>query len=108
MRPLKVIQDYIAKTLLGSQVVPKGLVELQRYFRSHDSLHFTYHKEEDKIIAVSENFRYGSIVTSGKNDADLDQNIKDAILTAFDIPSAYAKEAGVHRVSEVVTEYAPA
>lgn len=108
MKPLKVFQDHIAKLLLGSQVVPRGLVELERYFRCHDGLRFTYHNEKGKIVAVSDNFRYGSIITSGKDADDLDKNIKDAILTAFDIPSAYAKEAGVHRIGEVATEYAPA
>ncbi|MFA5129677.1 MAG: hypothetical protein WC477_02010 [Patescibacteria group bacterium] len=108
MKPLKVFQDHVAKFLLGSRVVPKGLVELQRYFRCYDPLHFTYHKEESGIVAVSDNFRYGSIITSGQNEADLDRNIKDAILTAFDIPSAYAKEAGVQRVGEKVMEYAAA
>jgi len=108
MKPLKVIQDFAAKTLLGSQIAPMGLVEMQRYFRCHDPINFTFHKEDGKIIAVSDNFRYGSIITSGRDAKEVDKNIKDAILTAFDISSAYAKEAGVHRIGEATTEYAPA
>jgi len=49
------------------------------------------------IVAVSENFRYGSIVTFAEDEKRLDDKIKDAILTSFGIPSSYAKEAGIHR-----------
>ena len=49
---------------------------------------------------MSTNFRFGSIITSGKTREELDENIKDAILTSFDVPSAYAKEAAVKSVGE--------
>jgi hypothetical protein len=108
MKPLKVIQDRLIKLLSDSKMVPEGLVELERYFRRYEPIHFNYHKEDGSVVAVSENFHYGSIVTSAKSHEELDAKIKDAILTAFEIPSAYAKEAGLHRIGEAVTEYAPA
>jgi hypothetical protein len=64
--------------------------------------------EKNSIVAVSNNFRYGSIVTSAATQKELDLKIKDAILTAFDVPSAYAKEAGIQRIGETVTEYTTA
>ena len=56
--------------------------------------------ENDQHIAISTNFRYGSIVTSGKDVEELEKNIKDAILTSFDIPSSYAKEANILKVGQ--------
>jgi hypothetical protein len=108
MKPLKILQDYAAKTLMGTRVVPEGLVEMQRYFRIYGPIHFKYHKEDERTVAVSDNFHFGSIITSGKNAEELDRNIKDAILTAFEIPSAYAKEAKICRADEAVTKYAAA
>jgi hypothetical protein len=108
MKPLKIIQDQLSKLISGPKMVPQGLAELQRYFRIHDPIHFIYHQEDGSIVAISENFRYGSIVTSAKNMEQLDQNIKDAILTAFEIPSVYAKQAGIKRTDQLTTEYAPA
>ena len=60
------------------------------------------------MIAASNNFRFGSIVTAGKNERELDRNIKDAILTAFDIPSAYAKDAKLYHEGETAKAYAAA
>jgi len=43
-------------------------------------------------------------VISGKDRNEIDKNVKDAILTSFEIPSAYAKEAKI--VSEREHDYA--
>jgi hypothetical protein len=58
-------------------------------------MHFDYKKEGDITIAISKDFRCGSIITSGKNSEELDRNIKDAILTSFEVPSSFAKEANI-------------
>ena len=84
------------KWLLGNRIVPKELLELNQYFRLHGAIGFAYTKSDDgHIIAKSTNFRYGSIVTSGKDMNEVDKSIKDAILTSFGVPSAYAKEAAL-------------
>lgn len=100
MNLFKIIKDHITKILRGNNVVPRELLELSDYFRHNSNIHFDYKKENDTIVAISTNFRYGSIVTSGKNQKELDKNIRDAILTSFDVPSAYAAEAQIHRVGE--------
>ena len=101
----KQAKDQLIRAMLGKSSVPSGLVELNRYFRIYGPIHFRHDAQEDgSIVAISEDFRYGSIVTSGKDQAELDEKVKDAILTAFEVPSSYAKEAGVHRVTE--KEYA--
>lgn len=96
----KIAKDHLVRLLLGKDSVPEGLVELNRYFRINDPIHFEYHQEDDVIVAVSSNFRYGSIVTHGRDMEELDRNIKDAILTSFEVPSSYAKEAGIKREGE--------
>ncbi len=103
----KQIKDQLIKVLLGKASVPRGLFELAQYFRNYGSLNFKYEKgEDDKIIAISTNFRYGSIVTSGKNPEQLDKNVKDAILTSFEIPSSYDREAAIYKVGDKQGEYA--
>ncbi|MEK7103492.1 MAG: hypothetical protein AAB870_04060 [Patescibacteria group bacterium] len=113
MAIIKVTKDYIARILqetadrlAGIPHVPKSLYELVQYFRREGPINFTYHQEEGVLVAVSTNFRYGSIVTSGKNSSELDTNIKDAILASFDLPSAYAKKVQLYKVGEQKTEYA--
>lgn len=103
----KKIKDYLIKFLLGSKTVPQGLFELSRYCQLFGPIHFKYEKGEDgTIIAVSANFKLGSIVTSGKNENELDKNIKDAILTFFEIPSSYSKEAKICKVGAKQEGYA--
>jgi hypothetical protein len=97
MSALKIVRDHIIKALLGSDTVPRELLELHDYFRLHGPINFRYEKEGDTIVAISTNFRFGSIVTSGKNLKELDENIKDAILTSFELPSAYEKEAKLYK-----------
>ncbi len=93
---LKEIRDRLIKKISGSDMVPRELLELHDYFRINQAINFEFHKEGDEIIAVSKDFRYGSIITSGKNEKELDENIKDAILTSFDLPSSYKKEADLY------------
>lgn len=97
----KIIQDHFYKhAVLGRDFLPRELFELASYFRTNGNIHFDFKKENGKIIAISTNFRYGSIITSGATPEELDKNIKDAILTAFDVPSSYAKEANIRNAKE--------
>lgn len=105
MAIIKILKDYIVKSLNGANFVPRGLLELHEYFKANEPIHFNYTNENGVIVAVSENFRYGSIVTSGKNYDELDKNIKDAILTSFEIPSSYSNEAKIIKVGEKKAEY---
>lgn len=106
MSIVKKTKDNLIKLLLGETSIPRGLLELNQYFRMNDPIHFEYKKSDDGIIAISTNFRHGSIVTSGKDEKELDKNIKDAILTSFEIPSSYAKEAKIYKTGERTEEYA--
>ena len=102
----KQVKDYIIKLCWDGKTVPVGLFELSKYFRNNGAIEFEHKKEGDTIVAISKNFRHGSIVTSAKDEESLDKNIKDAILTSFDVPSSYAKEAGIYRVGENKRAYA--
>lgn len=107
MSILKKIKDYFIKSLLGNKVVPQGLFELSEYFRFNPPINFERTIGEDgAIIMKSTNFRFGAIVTYGKNEQELEKNIKDAILTSFEIPSSYAQEAKIRKVGEEQKEYA--
>lgn len=108
MSLLKVAKDNLIKVLLGKGSVPRGLHEWDRYVRNHHAINFDFHAEGGLTVAVSTDFAYGSIVTSGRTPEELDQNIKDAIMTSFDIPSSYAKEAGIRRTGELSRQYAAA
>lgn len=105
---LKKIKDILIKLLLGSKLVPRGLFESRQYFRFNGPINFKFEKKDGKIIAISQNFRHGVIITSGKNSEELDRKIKDAILTSFEIPSSYAKEASIKKVGQKREEYAVA
>ena len=102
----KKAKDQVIKLLSGGKFVPAGLFEMSEYFRHNEPIEFKFEKGDGVIVAVSKNFRFGSIVTSGKDQKELDKNIKDAILTSFEIPSSYAKEAGVKRLGEEHKQYA--
>ncbi len=106
MSIIKQAKDNIAKFILGSKSVPRELLELSDYFRSYGPINFEFHKDGDVITATSTNFRHGSIITSGKDKKELDENIKDAIMTAFEVPSSYEKEAKINNVSSNKKEYA--
>jgi len=105
MSVYKQTKDWLIRQLLDGDTRPRGLVELNNYFRLHDPINFRIEKQEDgSLVAISENFIYGSILTSAVDASELNEKIKDAILTAFEVPSSYEKEANVHRVGE--KEYA--
>lgn len=98
MNIIKVIKDQAIKILNGPEMVPRELLELNQYFRLYGGINFDYKKnDEGYTVARSTNFRYGSIITSGKNEEEVDKNIKDAILTSFEIPSVYLKEAKIKK-----------
>lgn len=97
---VKVIKDQAAKALRPADFVPAGLVDLIRYTRDFGGIRFVFENIDGVIVARSTDFRFGSIVTSGKDLKEVDNNIKDAILTAFEIPSAYAAKAGIRRADE--------
>ncbi|HAM88875.1 MAG: hypothetical protein US83_C0020G0009 [Candidatus Falkowbacteria bacterium GW2011_GWC2_38_22] len=101
---LKQTKDYLIKFLWNGKSVPIGLFELAQYFRTNGAIHFEFKQEGKELIAISKNFQYGTIVTSAESQTELDEKIKDAILTAFDVPSSYAKEAGVHKVEQRVEQ----
>lgn len=96
----KKTKDYLVKFISGKDFVPNGLVEINRYFRLYGPINFEFKHEGGAIIGISQNFQYGSIITSGRNFEELDKNIKDAILTSFEVPSSYAKEANIKNINE--------
>ncbi|MDE2100215.1 MAG: hypothetical protein KGL39_23365 [Patescibacteria group bacterium] len=106
MNLLKVTKDQVARLLLGKAVVPAELLELSTYFRRFKEINFEQHKEDGLIVAVSTDFKYGTIIAHGRNQEELDNDTRDAILTAFGVPSAYQKEADLRRVSERKDAYA--
>jgi len=107
MNIIKVIKDYIIKKSLPKGVVPEELFELSQYFRNFGPIHFNFKKGDDGlIIVISDNFKYGSIIASGKNEKELEKNIRDAILTAFEVPSVYEKEVNLQPVGKFKKSYA--
>ena len=107
MSIIKQVKDYLVKYLWDSEnLVPAGLFELSQYSKNYGSISFDHREEDGNIIAISRDFKYGSIIATAKDEAELDGNIKDAILTSFEIPSSYAKEAKIKRVGHENREYA--
>lgn len=96
----KITKDYLLKILGGGKFVPYGLFDASEYFRHNGNIQFDYKKTDSGYVAISSNFRYGSIVTHGNDIEELENNIKDAILTSFDVPSSYSKKLNIHKVSE--------
>ncbi len=106
MNLLKVTKDKAIKALLGKATVPSGLYELNKYFRQYGPIEFKHHKDDGLIISVSTNFKYGSIIAHGRNLEELDKNVRDAILTSFEVPSSYKKEAAIVKEGERQNAYA--
>jgi hypothetical protein len=100
MNLVKITKNRFIKAALGKSAVPSGLVELNKYFRQYGEINFARHKEDGLIVSVSTDFKYGSIIAHGKDLEELDANVKDAILTSFEVPSSYKKETGIERVGE--------
>lgn len=101
MSVVKQIKDKFIKFVLGKNSVPSGLSDLHSYFRLYKEVNFEHNVGVDgNIIAVSTDFKYGTIIATAKNLADLNDAIEDAILTAFEVPSSYTQEASIHRVDD--------
>lgn len=104
----KFLKDSATKLFSGNRL-PPGVLELRRYFAVYKEINFVKEVQPDgTIVAVSTDFHQGGIVTSGKDEEQLKENIEDAILTAFDVPGVYAKEAGIRQVGKHKLRYAPA
>lgn len=103
----KEIKDSIIKIAFGGDYISQEVKDAQEYFRDFD-ISFDHHFEDGVIIAVSNNFRHGSIVASGKNYEELDDNVKDAIYTAFSIPSAYSDQVKLFKKGDKKISYATA
>jgi hypothetical protein len=97
---IKKVKDQCLKKFWGDSIVPRGLFELNHYFMIYGPISFKRENGAGEIIALSTNYKYGSIITSGKNEQELEQNIKDAILTSFEVPSSYAKEANIYKIGQ--------
>jgi len=106
MKIIKVTKDRLVRLLSGKSFVPVDILELHKYFRLFGPIVFKYHKESDIIISISENFQYGSIIAHGRTMEELDRNTRDAILSAFGVPSAYKKEAALVKGGEHKDAYA--
>lgn len=106
MKIQKIFRDNIVKIIFGQYSVPRGLFDSREYFRENGPINFKYRRIKDGIVATSTNFRWGAIVTFGKTPKELDKKIKDAILTSFEIPSSYAKEAKIQKVGSEEKRYA--
>jgi len=103
----KELKDKLVKIFwYRRDMVPAGLFELSQYFRNNGPINFELKNENDEIIAVSKDFRYGTIITSAKSEGELDESIKDAILTTFEVPSSYKQEAGLHKIGSENRIYA--
>ncbi|MDO8469794.1 MAG: hypothetical protein Q7S84_02100 [bacterium] len=108
MNIFKVAKDRVGKFILGTSTVPSGLLDLHRYFKNFGPIRFEHHREGDTLVSVSANFTYGSIVAHGRTPEELDRSVKDGILTAFSVPSAYAPEAAIRRETDRGEAYAAA
>jgi len=109
MQYSKKIKDNLFKILFQisyKNFVPKSVFDVHEYFRIYPAIQFMYKKEHGKYIAISENFRYGSIITSAETIEQLEKEIEDAILTAFEVPSSYAKEVKIHKIGNQERKYA--
>jgi hypothetical protein len=103
---IKRTKDLMLKLLWGKSAVPRGLYDLDRYFRIHGPIRFAKHREDGLIVAQSTNFLQGTIITHAPTETELETKIKDAILTAFEAPSSYAREAQIHRLDSQSDVYA--
>lgn len=103
---LKHVKDNFVKLLSGSNFIPEGVLDASEYFRHFGAIHFEYKEEDGLTIATSTNFKWGTIIASGKNADELDCSVRDAILTAFSVPSVYSKKLNIQKVGSRRKEYA--
>lgn len=76
-------RDKIVAHLFNESYVPVGLSDLNHYFRTYGAIHFRHEKQSDgSIVAISSNFRYGTIITHAQRLEELDEKVKDAVLTS--------------------------
>ncbi|MFH1098501.1 MAG: hypothetical protein V1723_01040 [Candidatus Uhrbacteria bacterium] len=107
MSLFKQARDQFIRFALGRDGVPSGLAELSHYLRFNEPISFRLEKQDDgSYVATSQGFRHGSIVTAGRDSQEIEEHIKDAILTSFEVPSSYAREADLRRVDETKQGYA--
>lgn len=106
MSTIKKLNDNIIKFIYGKKSVPLGLSEMNKYFYHNGPINFDIKNEDGVFIAISKDYRLGSIIAEAKNMNELDENIKDAILTSFEIPSSYMKEAAINKVGDNQKSYA--
>ncbi len=71
----------------------EAFIDLQKFLAQVGGINFNIRQAKDEsgeyFIAESTNADNKHIITTGKDLADLDHNIKDAIFTAFHIPAYY-------------------
>jgi hypothetical protein len=103
---IKNFRDLLIRSLCGSNFIPEKVLEAYKYFMQFGGINFEYKKVDKLIVAKSTNFRWGTIITSGRNPRELDKNIKDAILTSFSVPSVYANKLQIQKVDERQKKYA--
>lgn len=103
---LKNIKDSLIKYLAGSDFLPEEVFDASEYFRHFRAINFEFKKDDGLFIATSTNFQWGTVIASGKTLKELDRNIKDAILTAFSVPSAYADKLKIQNIDESQKKYA--
>jgi len=97
MKYHKVLKDRFNKFFLGTNTVPAGLFEWTEYTIQFKGIIFSIEKDKKDGVyrARSTNFRHGTIFAEAMTLKELDLNIRDAILTTFEIPSSYMKEARI-------------
>lgn len=101
----KEVKDLFIKIVSRGTSARQQLVEFKEYFTRYKKIDFTIKKGDGQLIAISKNYRNGGIVTAGRDKRELDENIRDAILTVFSIPSVYSKEAGLHKAGDKGMSY---
>ena len=88
---MKYFFNRIISSLLPSRDGREALENLQRDLE--DPINFNIRKVEDEsgkyLVAKSTNTGRKYIVTAGKDPIELDKHIKDAIFTAYKVPSIY-------------------
>lgn len=107
-RPSKLVKDAFHRYVLGEKYSTQ-LQDAREYFKLYGAIEFeqVHDTNTGEMIAVSKNFKRGTIVTSGMNQADLDEHIHDAILTMFDIPAIYSDKLKIARADRAsVSRYA--